>query len=242
MRYGIFSDIHSNLEAFDAVISAYKKEGIDKYFCAGDVVGYAASPKESIEKMKALSAAVVAGNHDWASVNLFPLDYFNDLAKDAIAWTQRNLDDKSKYFLGSLRLTYKNDDFILVHGTLDNPEDFNYMTDGYIAERTFGLLETNLCFIGHTHIAGVFIKREDSALHYTNEGSFKIKKENKYIINVGSVGQPRDKNPQAAYCVYDADSGEIQIKRVSYDIETTRKKIIGAGLPKALGERLLTGR
>ncbi len=107
MRYGIFSDVHSNLEALNAVIDVYKKESIDKYLCGGDVVGYAANPNECVEKVKPLATVTVAGNHDWAAVNLFNLDYFNPVAKEAILWTKGKLDNKSSYFLETLKLVYK---------------------------------------------------------------------------------------------------------------------------------------
>jgi diadenosine tetraphosphatase ApaH/serine/threonine PP2A family protein phosphatase len=129
-----------------------------------------------------------------------------------------------------------------VHATLDNPADFNYMTDGYIAEETFRLLNTNICFIGHTHVAGMFIQEENNALEYREDNFVGIKARNKYIINVGSVGQPRDGNPKAAYCIYDTDKKEVWIKRIGYDIEKTRENIIAAGLPHFLGDRLLVGR
>lgn len=242
MRYGIFSDIHSNLEAFNAVAGAYKEEKIDKYLCLGDVVGYASNPKECIEIIKTLATVTIAGNHDWAGVNLFSTDYFNPNAQDAIFWTRRNLDGSDRSFLGSLKLVYKNEDLTLVHGTLDNPGDFNYLTDGYIAEESFRLLETNICFVGHTHVAATFIKDGSSRIHYRQDDSIDITPKDKYIINVGSVGQPRDGNPKASYCIYDTDKKEVRIKRIDYDIETARKKIIDAGLPKFLGDRLLSGR
>lgn len=242
MRYGIFSDIHSNLEALYAVIKAYKKEKIDKFLCIGDVVGYAANPKECIEEVKRLSMITVAGNHDWATINLFPLDYFNPLAKEAISWTQRNLDEQDRYFLEGLQLVYKNEDFTLVHGTLDDPGAFNYMTDGYTASKTFELLDNDICFVGHTHVPCVFIKSKDGKIAYRVENSINIKEDNKYIINVGSVGQPRDGNPQAAYCIYDSDNRTAEIKRINYDIQAVRNKILDAALPKFLGDRLIVGR
>jgi diadenosine tetraphosphatase ApaH/serine/threonine PP2A family protein phosphatase len=187
-------------------------------------------------------AVVVAGNHDWAAVNLFSDEYFNPVARQAIIWTRHNLNDKCRSFLESLKLTYKNKDLILTHGTLQNPQNFDYMTDGYIAEGTFRLLETDICFVAHTHVAGLFIKDNDNSLSYSQETCINIKAGNKYIVNVGSVGQPRDGNPDAAYCIYDTDKKKIQMKRIAYDIENTRKKIIDANLPKFLGDRLLTGR
>lgn len=241
MRYGIFADIHSNLEALDTVIAAYKKEAIDKYLCAGDVVGYATNPNECVQEIKALCAITVAGNHDWAAVDLFSPEYFNPSARQAIFWTRDNLDEHSKYFLESLKLIYSNNDLTLVHGTLDNPQEFNYMTDDYIAGETFKLSETDICFVGHSHVVGIFTRFKDDRIRYCEEERVEIKKDNKYIVNVGSVGQPRDRNPKAAYAIYDTDKKEVWIKRVNYNIEKARKKIIDAGLPHFLGDRLVIG-
>lgn len=242
MRYGIFSDVHSNLEALEAIIDAYKKERIDKYLCIGDIVGYAANPNECAEKIKALVTITVAGNHDQASVNLLSIDYFNPQAAEAIIWTKDNLNEQSKYFLESLKLVYKNEDLTLVHGTLDDPQDFNYMIDDYVAFKTFKLLDNNVCFVGHTHRAEIFIQEKNNQIHYYNEKNIDTSKENKYIINVGSAGQPRDGNPNSAYCIYDADKKKVELKRVSYDIQVTAKKIYDAGLPRFFGDRLKVGR
>jgi len=242
MRYGIFSDIHSNLEALVEVTKAFEKESIDTYLCLGDIVGYAANPNECIEKIRTLANVVVAGNHDWASVNLFSADYFNPDAREAIFWTRKNLNDLSRSFLESLELKYEREDLALVHGTLNDPKDFNYMTDGYVAEETFRLMGNNICFVGHTHIVGIFIKDRDEYISYQRNNSISIRPDDKYIVNVGSVGQPRDGNPKASYCVFDTDKKEVLIKRINYNIKATRKKIIKAGLPKFLGDRLLSGK
>lgn len=242
MRYGIFSDIHSNLEALDSVIEAYKKEAINKYLCVGDVIGYAANPRECIEKVRAMATVTVAGNHDLAAMGLFSLDYFNPMAKESILWTKNNLNEDSEYFLQSLQLIYKNEDLTLVHGTLDNPQEFKYLLDTYAARETFRLLENNICFVGHTHVAGIFVMDQSNNIHYREDSVLNIEPENKYIINVGSVGQPRDEDPRAAYCIYDTQDKVVQIKRVRYEVEMTRKKIFENNLPRFLGDRLLVGR
>lgn len=242
MRYGIFSDIHSNLEAFDAVIEALQSESIDKYLCVGDVVSYATNPNECITKVKALVAASVVGNHDWASIKLFSLEYFNAQAAEAIEWTMRHLNEESKNFLMAQKLVFKNDDLTLVHSRLDNPRDFDYMLNGYAAWETFRLLETGICFVGHSHVAGVFMRDTKDDVYYREEEIVEIKDENKYIINVGSVGQPRDGNPDACFCIYDTDTKIMSVKRAQYDFQKTRHKIIKAGLPQYLGDRLLIGR
>lgn len=242
MRYGIFADVHSNLQALDAVLDAYRKEKIDQYLCVGDVVGYGANPKECIEKIRALETVIVAGNHDWVSVDLLSADYFNTYAKEAVLWTKRKLGDGDRIFLESLKLVYKNQDLTLVHGTLHVPENFDYMVDAYSASMTFGLLETSICFVGHSHIAGIFIKDKDGNISYNEDSMLDLKRHNKYIINAGSVGQPRDNNPDACYCIFDTDNKEVQIKRISYDVHTAKKRIIAEGLPRFLGDRLIVGR
>jgi predicted phosphodiesterase len=242
MRYGIFSDVHANLEALEAVLDAYKKEVIDEFIYGGDIVGYGANPKECITRVKAIAKVTVAGNHDWASVDLFPTTYFNPLAAQAVSWTRQNLDTADEKYLKSLQLIFKNTDLTLVHGTLHNPQDFDYMLDGYAASQTFEILKTDICFVGHSHLPGFFIQDKDKRISYHEKDTLAIEKGKQYIVNVGSVGQPRDHNPDAAYCIYDTDKKKAQIKRIKYDIETARKKIINAGLPKFLGDRLLSGR
>src|SRR3989338_4198039 len=119
MRYGIFSDVHSNLVALEAVLGAYRTERIDRYVCAGDIIGYATSPKECIATVRELNPILIAGNHDWASVDLFSTSYFNPIAKEAVEWTRQQMGTEEERFLRTLNLTFTNDDFVMVHGTLD---------------------------------------------------------------------------------------------------------------------------
>jgi predicted phosphodiesterase len=242
MRYAIFSDIHSNLEAFNSVLEACKKESVDRYLCIGDVVGYASNPTECIDLVRDAAVVCVAGNHDWAAVNLFSADYFNKEAREAIFWTRRNLDEERRNFLGSLQLVFKNEHLIIAHGSLNSPEEFNYTTDVHAAQESFMLMESNICFIGHTHVPGVFIQDKFGGLSYRSDCDINIKELEKYIVNVGSVGQPRDNNPKASYCIFDTEKKEVRIKRAVYDIEAAREKIINARLPVSLGDRLLSGR
>ena len=242
MRWGIFSDIHSNLEALQAVIKAYKSEGIDEYLCLGDVVGYGANPAECIEATKDITQIIIAGNHDWAVAGLFSLEYFNDWAKQAVIWTQKKIDSAERNFLASLRLIYENEDFILVHGSLDQPGEFNYMTDSQRASQTFALMKKTICFLGHTHSADIFIQDKEGRIDYQREARLKLKEGYRYIVNVGSVGQPRDDNNKASLCIYDTAKGEVLIKRVSYDIKSAQEKIVVAGLPPFLAARLSMGR
>lgn len=241
MRYAVFGDIHSNLEAFRAVADAFKKENIDKYICVGDIVGYGADPHQCIEDLKNLNAKTVCGNHDWASVGLINADYFNYAARAAVEWTQEALTPEEETFLKSLPLVINEDNFSIVHGSLDKPDSFYYVMDTESAYRCFLNMEQPLCFVGHSHVPVVFFMEKDRIGH-SFDSAVAIKPETKYIVNVGSIGQPRDSNPLAAYCVFDTDKKTIEIKRVEYDIAAAKDKILKAGLPEFLGHRLLEGR
>jgi len=242
MRYCIFSDVHSNLEALEAVRRAVKFEAIDEYLCAGDLVGYAANPNECVAELKSLGAIAVAGNHDQASLGLFPTEYFNDSAAKSIFWTKCRLDDESKAFLNLLPLIYKDANLTLVHGSLENPQSFNYISDVDSSRSSFELLQSKVCFIGHTHVPQVFIMDEAGFINNHFAYEFEVEDSKRYIVNVGSVGQPRDGIPLPSFCVYDTELRHISIKRVTYDREFARQKILEVGLPRSLGDRLLSGR
>jgi diadenosine tetraphosphatase ApaH/serine/threonine PP2A family protein phosphatase len=145
-------------------------------------------------------------------------------------------------FLSSLGLIYETDDFVIVHGTLNSPEEFNYLFDIFQAKQNFGLMKKPLCFLGHTHSAGVFIQDKEGKVGYQREERLRLREGYRYIVNVGSVGQPRDGNSKASLCVYDSGKQEISIKRIPYDIDSAQKKIIAAGLPSFLAVRLSAGR
>ncbi|NQS99710.1 MAG: metallophosphoesterase family protein [Candidatus Omnitrophica bacterium] len=240
MRWGIFSDIHGNLEALKAVVAAFGKEDIDKYLCLGDIVGYGANPRECIAQVKKMEAVTIAGNHDWAAVDLFDPDLFNPHAKTAVLWTGQNLAQEDREYLKNLDLVFQQEELTLVHASLDSPEQFEYVLDVSATGRTFSLLKTRLCFIGHSHIPAIFSKQGQN-YRYLLQPKLKIEDDKTYIINTGSVGQPRDGDPRATYVVYDSKAGQLQIKRVSYDLRQTQDKIIQAGLPWILAERLAIG-
>ncbi|HOW42527.1 MAG TPA: metallophosphoesterase family protein [Candidatus Omnitrophota bacterium] len=241
MRYAVFSDIHANLEALDAVLQACRCQRIDAYLCVGDIVGYGADPAACIDRTRSVANVIVAGNHDWAVCGQTDIATFNPFACAAIEWTRTALSAPERAFLASLPLTFANADCTLTHGTLHEPEQFHYLTDGFIAWPTFRLLQTTVCFIGHTHIAGVFMEGADRQACRISDTAFVAQPGNRYIVNVGSVGQPRDSHPAAAYCIFDSQELTVNILRVDYDIAAARKKIIAAGLPRFLGDRLLSG-
>jgi len=242
MRYCIISDIHSNLEAFKAVLENSEKEDIDAYLCAGDVIGYGADPVECIALVRSIKPKVlIAGNHEWGVLDLLDLDYFNEYAKEAIARTKTMIGKEDAGYLKSFQLTYEGKNFTVVHGTLEAPAKFYYIFDEDDAYATTEIMKTPVCFVGHSHIAGIYYY-ENREMRSVTKGAVRIDRAKRYVINVGSVGQPRDGDPRSAYAIYDEDDQVVEIRRVAYDIEAARKKIVNAGLPGRLAERLSEGR
>lgn len=241
MLYAIFSDMHSNLEAYQAFLEDAKKEGIEKYFCVGDIVGYGADPRQCIKLTKELDCPVVCGNHDWATAQKIEIDYFNGNARKAVLWTQERLDGLDINYLGNLKLVYQNDELTLVHGTLEHPEEFGYVLDEAEAARTLHLQETPLCFIGHSHAAGIFYEDKDGSIRYSLHPEMEIAQDRRYLVNVGSIGQPRDGDWRGSYCIFDKERKTLRIKRLEYDLKKAQEKILKAGLPSFLAMRLARG-
>lgn len=238
----MISDIHGNLEAFHAVLEALSKDNIDKYLCIGDVIGYGADPGACISLVKSIKpAALVAGNHEWGVLGLVDLKDFTEIAKEAVIWAMGVLSQDELGYLKSFKLVFEEKYFTLVHGALEAPEKFYYIFNASDAYQSMKSMKTNLCFVGHTHIPGIFYS-DESGILYTQEPKIKIERDRKYIINAGAVGQPRDGDPRASYAIYDDETGAVEIRRVTYDIKTAEEKILKAGLPKRLAYRLQEGR
>lgn len=241
MRYGIYSDIHGNLEALQAVLATLKREKVDRFICAGDIVGYGSNPKECIQLVVEHESIIVAGNHDYAVAEKLNIEFFNNYAKAAVVWTREQLSENEKKFLANLDLVqYIEDVLTVVHGTLNFPEMFEYIQSSYDAHLSLELLETPVCFYGHSHVPVAF--HQGQTVSFTMEEEITISPNRKTLVNVGSVGQPRDENPRACCAVYDDEIGKVWIHRVEYDIDRTIEKIVQAGLPEILGERLRFGR
>ncbi len=241
MRYGIFSDIHSNLEAFNKAIYSLKKQNIDKLICLGDIVGYGANPKECLEIISKLKPEVIAGNHDWANVDKFNLGFFNWHAKEAIIWTKRKINKDNWRYLRSLPLMYQENNFCCVHASLDSPREFNYVITAKQAEKNFFLLKAKICFIGHSHFSEAFSFNRGEIKHLLQK-KIDIEKNKKYIVNVGSIGQPRDGDPRLSFCIYDTKKKLVEYKRLQYDVKAAADKINKNGLPEFLAQRLYLGR
>lgn len=241
MKYGIFSDIHGNWEAFEAVQDLFLEERVEKYICGGDVVGYGANPKECMERVLELDCMWVGGNHDYAVAGKLSMDYFNKNAQIAVFWARERLPKKYLQHLANLDLVQKwNDSITLVHSTLSFPELFDYIQRDYDADLSLDVLDTPVCFYGHSHVPVAFT--QNGAIAFSENDQVDVFPNEKILINVGSVGQPRDHNPLASCCIYDDEIGRVWIYRIEYDVDKASDKIIKAGLPEILASRLYYGR
>jgi len=241
MKYAILGDIHSNLEALQAVLEHAKGQQCTHYVSLGDIVGYGPNPKECLDIVRSLNCPVVMGNHDEYCASELDLAGFNPMAADAIKWTRDQLRDEDRDWLRGLKYFQVINSFTIVHATLDLPEKWAYVFDRLAAAASMNYQRTAVCFNGHTHVPVAFIR---SALGFQAGmyGQIKIEVGKKYFINAGSIGQPRDRNPDAAYVTYEPATGLVVLHRVSYDYRLTQKKICDAGLPKSLAERLEHGK
>ena len=240
MRYAIIADIHANLEAFQAVLADSQAMNCTHYACLGDVVGYNANPKECLDIVREMGMPCVKGNHDEYCSSETELEGFNPHAAEAINWTRDQLTEDDRKWLRDLRYIRLVASFSIVHATLDGPQRWGYVFDRLAAAASFTYQNTSVCFFGHTHVPVAFIR--DAMVRGGTYSKFKVEPGKKYFVNVGSVGQPRDGNPKASYVVYDLDEGSIEIRRLDYDMATTQQKILDAGLPPRLAERLAHGK
>jgi predicted phosphodiesterase len=240
MRFAIFSDIHANLEALEAVMADAQERKCTDFVCLGDVVGYNANPHECCERVRAMDCPIVKGNHDEQASLVESSRDFNEMAEQAIQWTRDNLAEQDKDWLRNLRLQRQVRDFTIVHATLDTPEQWGYVFNNIDAAASFTYQHTTVCFFGHTHVPMAFVR--DEGVHRVRNEQLRIEPSKKYFINVGSVGQPRDADWRAAYCVYDIENNSVEQRRVKYDLKAAQDKIINAGLPRLLAERLAIGR
>ncbi len=232
MKYAIISDIHSNLEALQKAMSIIDDKNVDEIICLGDVVGYGANPNECVDIVQSRCSTVVLGNHDAASLDPSLAHDFNAIARKAVVWTAAELTDESRSFLSSLPLVERAKDILFVHSSPDMPEEWNYIIDVEDAVSALDHFEERICFLGHTHIPGIFSRRGRAKT---------IVPEEQHIINVGSIGQPRDGNPKLAFGIFDSVTWEYELFRSQYDIQKAAEKIYAAKLPEELGNRLMYG-
>jgi predicted phosphodiesterase len=240
MRIALFGDIHANLEALEAVLADAAAQGVTDYVCMGDIVGYNPDPVACMERIRVMGCSTIKGNHDEDASGNHSLDSMNPVAAAALQWTREQLDDEQRLWLRHLRMVRQIGSFTVVHSTLDQPAHWNYVTNRFDAMANFSYQFTQVCFHGHTHVPRVFIKTDKVA--EAPAESVIIERTAKYFINVGSVGQPRDGDWRSCYAIYDIPNQLVVFRRVEYDLPATQRKILAAGLPPMLAERLADGR
>ena len=240
MRIAIFGDIHANLEALETVLKDAEEHGCEKYVCLGDVVGYNANPVECLERVREMDCPVVKGNHDEDAGGDHSLEQMNPTAAEALDWTRNQLSDDQRAWLRKLRMVRQVESFTIVHSTLDQPQSWGYVSNKFDAMSNFSYQFTQVCFHGHTHVPRVFVR--STRVKDVPADSIAVEDGMKYFINAGSVGQPRDGDWRASYCIYDTQTHLVTFRRLEYDIATTQQKILDAGLPKSLANRLADGR
>ncbi|HYQ88777.1 MAG TPA: metallophosphoesterase family protein [Candidatus Binatia bacterium] len=240
MKTALLSDVHANLEALQAVLKVVDERGADRILCLGDVVGYGASPNECLNLIRERSHMVLLGNHDSAASGGGEAARFNPNAKAAALWTARVLTPQNRDFLRGLSLSRPIAPYLYVHASPAAPRDWEYIFDRFDAEPQFQFFTEHACFIGHTHQPAIF-ERSSSGCVSLPPTQLRFDPVHRYIVNVGSVGQPRDRDPRACFVVLNEPDGKIEFVRVPYDIEAAQEKIRAVNLPPVLAARLTTG-
>ena len=242
MRSAVIADIHSNLEAFQAVLRDLEERGgADEIWCLGDIVGYGPDPRACIQLLRQHHGACVAGNHDWAATGKLDTSAFNPEAAAASQWTAEVLKKEDVDYLAGLPLTLRRGDFTLVHGSPREPI-WEYVLSTQVAKANFSCFESRFCLIGHSHSPLLFeLDSRNSCREHQLPEQLSLKTESRFIINCGSVGQPRDGDPRASYAIIDTRQEVLWHHRVKYDFKVTQDKILDADLPVRLASRLSVG-
>lgn len=232
MRIAIISDIHSNLEALNSAFEAIDAQHADDIICLGDIVGYGASPNECVSLVRSRCSMILQGNHDAAAVDLSVANQFTLNAQLSAIWTFGTLLPENKDFLRSLPQMKPRGDILFSHASPFEPEEWHYVISEFDTREAFQAFTERICFIGHSHIPVIF---SELGKVYT------ISELGRFIVNVGSIGQPRDANPNLSFGIFDTEPWSYQNMRVKYDVDAAAEKIRKAGLPRALAERLYQG-
>lgn len=239
MKHAIISDIHSNLEALESVFQEIDKLGVDSTICLGDIVGYGGNPNECVEMIRERKIESIMGNHDIVACGKKEPFDFNPIAKEAALWTRATLTAENREFLRNLPEMREIDDFLIVHGAISDSD--LYILSAYDAFSEFKLMKrSNICFFGHTHVRMYYVFLGGDVC-CPSDFEFKIKPKAKYLVNPGSVGQPRDRDPRSSFLIYDSEESVVRFIRQEYDTESAKKKIIESGLDRRLADRLSLG-
>jgi diadenosine tetraphosphatase ApaH/serine/threonine PP2A family protein phosphatase len=244
MRLAIFSDVHANLEALGAVLEAYRTEAIDIYYCLGDTVGYGGSPNECADLVRELAKVTILGNHDAAVSGRMDYSYYYEAARHALDAHASMISQDNMAWLKSLPYEHRLDEVgvLLCHGSPVRLEEFEYIFAPEQARECLAIYDRmgHLTLIGHSHLCKVFALSRTTVEELPSI-DFELKPDRKYIVSVGSVGQPRDFDNRASYTVYDTEEKRFEFKRIEYDIELAADKVLRARLERNFAHRLFIG-
>ncbi|HKV43899.1 MAG TPA: metallophosphoesterase family protein [bacterium] len=244
MRYAILSDVHGNLEALEAVLADVGRHRPDAFLCLGDTVGYGPNPNECASRIQELGGRAIAGNHDRAAVGALDIRAFTPLARAAIEWTIEVVTDETRRWITTLPDRLEDPDFLAVHGSPRDPIE-EYILDLPTSLAIFSEHPFALCLVGHSHVPGAFVLEADGTLSIRAlpvGERMRLASSDRYIVNVGSVGQPRDGDPRASYLILETEPRTVTLQRLSYPIATTQRKMAARKLPAQLSQRLALGR
>jgi predicted phosphodiesterase len=243
MKYGIYSDIHGNLEALQRVLESMKRLGVEKRVCLGDIVGYGPFPNECVELVAQNSDITILGNHDSVAIGRESSEGWNNYnAQKAIEWTSKVLTPASIEFFSKLPYMVSEPPLLFVHASPWSPADWKYVSSLDDAVDAFSFFTEKICFIGHTHWPIIVIMEGEQSFKVSETLSYKLETNQRILVNDGSVGQPRDRNPLASWCLCDTETMSVEIIRVAYDISKTQAAMKKSGFAEFLVNRLSEGR
>jgi len=239
MKLAVISDVHANREALDAVMDSIKERSVDRIICLGDLVNYGIDFEYCINTIRQETDVCLLGNHDSTVIGRDPLWIMNLEAQKSARWTEEHISEEYKVYLESLKLAHSEDNMLFVHGSPGDPERWGYIINWFDAENQFDNFHETFCYVGHSHVPVIFNHQERGNRY--REGIHHLGSDGKFIINVGSVGQPRDGDPRACYVVFNEEMGTIEFIRVSYDVMRASKKIASSGVSDFNAQRILIG-
>lgn len=231
MRYAIVSDLHANLQAWNAVYLDLRSNGAERIICLGDVVGYGPSPADVLQAVHQQVDHVVLGNHDAALCGKLDEDLFNDTARELLVWTRGRLSGNAQAFIRTWPLTLAGDGFRCAHGAFDRPALFPYLLSPQDAAASWQQVDEPLLFVGHTHEPALYVRGASGVPHRIEPQDFELESGKRYLVNVGSVGSPRDGDARASYCLYDTTQQAVYWRRVPFDLDAFRTAVRQCGIP-----------
>jgi predicted phosphodiesterase len=242
MKTALISDIHSNLEALRAVLDDISSQHVDQIHSLGDVIGYGCDPNACLHLVEEHCRVRLMGNHEYAAIGVLPSEAMNLNARQSILWTQTQLTDREISLIAGFKMTAAEGDVLLVHASPVEPDEWHYILSPNDAAEAFKQSNHRLIFYGHTHLPVIYCHPPVGKIRTIGAHDFDPDEESRYLVNVGSVGQPRDNDPRACYVIYDSSDMSVSFRRIEYDIQATQAKMCRADLPQMLIDRLQVGR